>query len=43
MKVEASKSEDEFFNTKEHMYTAVNKEKRNNAGGEWALQQQLYT
>ena len=35
VKVEASKSEvDEFFNTEVHMYVAVNKKKRNNAGGE---------
>ncbi len=34
VKVEASKSEDEFYNAEVHMYAAVNKKKRNNAGGE---------
>ena len=37
VKVEASKREDEFFNTKAHMYTAVNKKKKKHAtmvGGE---------
>ncbi len=34
VKVEASKSEDEFYNTEEHMYAAVNKEKKTNAEGE---------
>ena len=33
VKVEASKSEDEFYNAEEHMYAAVNKEKKNNVGG----------
>ncbi len=34
MKVEAIKSENEFYNAEEHMYAAVNKEKKNNVGGE---------
>ncbi len=33
VKVEASKSDDEFYNAEEHMYAAVNKEKKNNVGG----------
>ncbi len=34
VKVEASKSEDEFYNAEEHMYAAVSREKKTNAEGE---------
>ncbi len=32
VKVEVSKSEDEFYNAEEHMYAAVDKEKKNHVG-----------
>ncbi len=37
VKVEASKGEDEFYNAEDHMYAAINKEKKKHAtmvGGE---------